>query len=321
MTTFSFTVGETESIRLDKFLSNEIQDYSRTQIQHAIQEGSASVNGKIQKASFMLSGAENVELSISPKEMDTDSVEPENIPLEILFEDDFLIVINKSAGMAVHPGAGNPNGTLVNGLVHYCKNLSGINGSIRPGIVHRLDKDTSGAMVTAKTDTVHQKLGKQFEDRSVEKEYIGIVWGKWEGSGTIDKPIKRSRNDRTKYEVQDSGRPSKTEYEIVDSNKVMSVARFFPKTGRTHQIRVHSEFEGHPIVGDDKYNGGRNRAKGFTPETQKKIENILKLVNRHLLHARRLSFTHPDSGKKVSFEAPIPDDMKKAMQAISHLNG
>ena len=321
MTSFSITVGDTETIRLDKFLSNTIIDYSRTQIQHAIQDGGASVDGRVQKASYLLSGGEEVEITISLPHNGPESIEPEPIPLDIVFEDDFLIMLNKPAGLLVHPGAGQPSGTLVNGLVHYTQHLSGINGALRPGIVHRLDKDTSGIIAAAKTNKAHRFLGKQFEERSVEKEYLGIVWGTWEGSGTIDKPLKRSRNDRTKYEVQDSGRPSKTDYEIVDSNKVMSVVRYFPKTGRTHQIRVHSECEGHPIVGDNKYNGGRNRTKGFTPEIQKKIEDILTPLNHHLLHARRISFTHPDTGQKVSYEAPIPDDMKKIMEAVNQFNG
>jgi 23S rRNA pseudouridine1911/1915/1917 synthase len=321
VTSFSFTVGETDTNRLDKYLSKAIQDFSRTQIQHAIREGNALVNGRVQKVSFVLSGGEDVELSINPTDNEADSVVPENIPLSILFEDDFIIVINKPAGLVVHPGAGHPNGTLANGLAFHYKNLSKINGGLRPGIVHRLDKETSGAMVVAKTDPVHQNLGKQFEDRSVEKEYIGIAWGKWEGTGTIEKAIKRSRKDRTKYEVQDSGRTAKTDYKVSVSNKVMSIVHFFPKTGRTHQIRVHSEFEGHPIVGDVKYSGGKNRAKGFTPETQKKIDTLFKLVHRHLLHAKKLVFLHPDSGEKVFFEAPIPDDMIKVMETVNQLNG
>ncbi len=255
MTSFHFRVGEGENIRLDKFLSAEVQDYSRTQIQQAIREGNALVDGEAQKASFLLSGGEEVEITISLPDTVSDSVEPEPIPLDIVFEDDFLLMLNKPAGLSVHPGAGQPNGTLVNGLVHYTNQLSGINGALRPGIVHRLDKDTSGIIAAAKTDKAHRHLGKQFEERSVEKEYVGFVWGKWEGSGTMDKPIKRSRNDRTKYEVQDSGRLAKTDYNVLSSNTVMSIVHFYPKTGRTHQIRVHSEHAGHPIIGDEKYGG------------------------------------------------------------------
>ena len=314
MTSFHFRVGEGENIRLDKFLSAEIQDYSRTQIQQAIREGNALVDGEAQKASFLLSGGEEVEITISLPNTVSDSVEPEPIPLDIVFEDDFLLMLNKPAGLSVHPGAGQPNGTLVNGLVHYTNQLSGINGALRPGIVHRLDKDTSGIIAAAKTDKAHRHLGKQFEERSVEKEYVGIVWGKWEGSGTIDKPIKRSRNDRTKYEVQDSGRLAKTDFNVLSSNIVMSIVHFYPKTGRTHQIRVHSEHAGHPIIGDEKYGGGKNRAKGFMPEVQQKIRQMLSKTNRHLLHAKKLSFTHPESGERVTFEAPVSDDMKRVIE-------
>ncbi|MDP7071625.1 MAG: RluA family pseudouridine synthase [Candidatus Marinimicrobia bacterium] len=314
MTSFHFRVGEGENIRLDKFLSAEIQDYSRTQIQQAIREGNALVDGEAQKASFLLSGGEEVEITISLPNTVSDSVEPEPIPLDIVFEDDFLLMLNKPAGLSVHPGAGQPNGTLVNGLVHYTNQLSGINGALRPGIVHRLDKDTSGIIAAAKTNKAHRHLGKQFEERSVEKEYVGIVWGKWEGSGTMDKPIKRSRNDRTKYEVQDSGRLAKTDFNVLSSNTVMSIVQYFPKTGRTHQIRVHSEHAGHPIIGDEKYGGGKNRAKGFMPEVQQKIRQMLSKTNRHLLHAKKLSFTHPESGERVTFEAPVSDDMKRVIE-------
>ena len=314
MTSFHFRVGEGENIRLDKFLSAEVQDYSRTQIQQAIREGNALVDGEAQKASFLLSGGEEVEITISLPDTVSDSVEPEPIPLDIVFEDDFLLMLNKPAGLSVHPGAGQPNGTLVNGLVHYTNQLSGINGALRPGIVHRLDKDTSGIIAAAKTDKAHRHLGKQFEERSVEKEYVGFVWGKWEGSGTMDKPIKRSRNDRTKYEVQDSGRLAKTDYNVLSSNTVMSIVHFYPKTGRTHQIRVHSEHAGHPIIGDEKYGGGKNRAKGFMPEVQQKIRQMLSKTNRHLLHAKKLSFTHPESGERVTFEAPVSDDMKRVIE-------
>lgn len=314
MTSFHFRVDEGENIRLDKFLSAEIQDYSRTQIQQAIREGNALVDGEAQKASFLLSGGEEVEFSISLPDSVSDSVEPEPIPLYIVFEDDFLLMLNKPAGLSVHPGAGQPNGTLVNGLVYYTEQLSGINGALRPGIVHRLDKDTSGILAAAKTDKAHRHIGKQFEERSVEKEYVGIVWGKWEGSGTMDKPIKRSRNDRTKYEVQDSGRLAKTDFNVLSSNIVMSIVHFYPKTGRTHQIRVHSEHAGHPIIGDEKYGGGKNRAKGFMPEVQQKIRQMLSKTNRHLLHAKKLSFTHPESGERVTFEAPVSDDMKRVIE-------
>lgn len=321
MTSFHFKVEEGETKRLDIFLSAEIQDYSRTQIQHAIREGNALVDGESQKASFLLSGGEEVEFSIKLPDSSLDSVEPEPLPLDIVFEDDWLLMLNKPAGLSVHPGAGQPNGTLVNGLVHYTKQLSGINGALRPGIVHRLDKDTSGIIAAAKTDKSHRHLGKQFEERSVEKEYVGVVWGKWEGNGTIDKPIKRSRNDRTKYEIQDSGRAAKTAYEVLSSNTVMSIVQFYPKTGRTHQIRVHSEHAGHPIIGDEKYGGGKNRAKGFMPEIQQKIRQMLSKTNRHLLHAKKLSFTHPESGERVTFEAPVPDDMNRVMDLAGSFDG
>jgi 23S rRNA pseudouridine1911/1915/1917 synthase len=300
-------------MRLDQFLASMDEIVSRAQAQRLLKSGNVLLNGvSVSAPSRKVYSGQSIQLTVPDSE--PSEITPEKGELEILHEDSDVIVVNKPAGMVVHPSAGHASGTLVNYLMHHCNDLSGIGGILRPGIVHRLDKDTSGIIAAAKTDKAHRHLGKQFEERSVEKEYVGFVWGKWEGSGTMDKPIKRSRNDRTKYEVQDSGRLAKTDYNVLSSNTVMSIVHFYPKTGRTHQIRVHSEHAGHPIIGDEKYGGGKNRAKGFMPEVQQKIRQMLSKTNRHLLHAKKLSFTHPESGERVTFVAPVSDDMKRVIE-------
>lgn len=310
MISYKFTVDDPVHIRLDKYLTSLLEDCSRTQVQAAIKDGRTSVDGQNQKPSFLLQGGETVEIKILDQEPVRKSLEPQAIDLEIIYEDSSIIVVNKPVGLVVHPGTGQPDGTLVNGLVYHFSQLSDINGVLRPGIVHRLDRDTSGVMVIAKNNSAHRKVAAQFEKGAVEKTYLGIVWGKCrEKTGSIQEPIRRSRKDPTRYEVGVSGRDSRTDFKVVDSNRYLSVIEFYPKTGRTHQIRVHVAHIGYPIFCDQKYGGGENRSKGFLPEVQKKLGNMLNEINRHALHAGEISFLHPDSGEKVSFEAPLPEDM------------
>ena len=209
----------------------------------------------------------------------------------------------------------------MNGLVYYFKSLSNISGSTRPGIVHRLDKDTSGLILVAKTNSAHLHLANQFETRSVVKKYLGITWGEWKPVlGKIEEPITRKRSDPTSFTVAASGRSARTDYEVVEATRYLSLVRFFPRTGRTHQIRVHSTFHGNPIFADEKYNGGINRIKGFLPEISKKLKTMLNSIGRQALHAHELSITHPTTEKQLQFEAPLPADFSNLIEDMKELN-
>ena len=320
MTTIQIT-PENENIRLDQFLSSELQDFSRTHIQKLIKMGFVLVNGTIRKPGFRLFGGENIKVELPDENPAPEILKPENIPLKIVFEDDIIVVLDKPAGLVVHPGAGIKEGTLVNGLVYYFKSLSNISGSPKPGIVHRLDKDTSGLILVAKTNSAHLHLANQFETRSVVKKYMGITWGEWKPiSGKIEEPITRKRSDRTSFTVSTSGRSARTDYEVVEAMRYLSLVRFFPRTGRTHQIRVHSAFHGNPIFSDEKYNGGLNRIKGFLPEISKKLKTMLNSIGRQALHAYELSITHPTTEEQLQFEAPLPEDFTNLIEDMKELN-
>tara|TARA_B100001013_G_scaffold182613_1_gene110010 strand:- start:297 stop:1262 length:966 start_codon:yes stop_codon:yes gene_type:complete len=320
LTTIQIT-PENKNIRLDQFLSSELQDFSRTHIQKLIKMGFVLVNGTIRKPGFRLFGGENIKVELPDENPAPEILKPENIPLKIVFEDDIIVVLDKPAGLVVHPGAGIKEGTLVNGLVYYFKSLSNISGSPKPGIVHRLDKDTSGLILVAKTNSAHLHLANQFETRSVVKKYMGITWGEWKPiSGKIEEPITRKRSDRTSFTVSTSGRSARTDYEVVEAMRYLSLVRFFPRTGRTHQIRVHSAFHGNPIFSDEKYNGGLNRIKGFLPEISKKLKTMLNSIGRQALHAYELSITHPTTEEQLQFEAPLPEDFTNLIEDMKELN-
>ena len=229
-------------------------------------------------------------------------VQPEDIPLNIIYEDDDVVVVNKARGMVVHPAAGNYNGTLVNALLYHCKNLSGINGVIRPGIVHRLDKDTSGIMICAKNDSAHLSLSEQIQSKTAQRTYLAVVRGNVKNdSGIIETQIARDKNDRKKMAVvAEGGRQAITEYEVAERFGKYTVVRCRLKTGRTHQIRVHMEYLGYPLVGDPKYSPMK------TPFA----------INGQALHSLTLSFTHPRTGERLTFEAPLPEDMQKILTRL-----
>jgi 23S rRNA pseudouridine1911/1915/1917 synthase len=244
-------------------------------------------------------------------------VVPENIPLTVLFEDDHLLVVNKPAGMVVHPACGNYTGTLVNALLYHCNALSAVNDATRPGIVHRLDKDTSGLLVVAKNDAVHAHLARQFARRTIEREYQAIVWGLLkERTGIIETQLGRSKSDRKKMAVVADGKIAITEYAVLEQFRYLSLVSLKLRTGRTHQIRVHLAHIHHPVLGDPGY-GGRQIVWGpRTPGRKAEVQRLLKVLTRQALHARTLGFVHPVSGHRMTFESPLPPDMAEALEIL-----
>jgi 23S rRNA pseudouridine1911/1915/1917 synthase len=289
--------------RLDKWLSARSPELSRSRIQALIKSGDVTVDGASVKSHHKLTSGELVAMHI-PAAEPVDLV-AEDIPLDILHEDDDLIVVNKPAGLVVHPAAGHSSGTLVNALLYHCKELPGISGELRPGIVHRLDKDTSGAMVAAKSDVAMAGLSEQFKARLVEKEYLALVWGVPDpASGRLETPFGRSNGDRKMMSVHtNSDKVAITAYEVEECFPGASLLRVRIETGRTHQIRVHLAHLGHSVVGDRVY--GRRRKRELPVP-----------VARQMLHAEKLAFQHPRTGKRVAFTAPLPDDMRELIDAL-----
>ncbi len=289
--------------RLDAWLSAQRTELSRARWQDLIKSGHVRVNGVVRKASHALHENDLVEFEVPPPE--PVDVVPQDIALDILYEDDAIIVLNKPAGLVVHPAAGHPSGTLVNALLHHCTDLAGVGGEIRPGIVHRLDKDTSGALVVAKNETAMARLAAQFKSHTVQKEYVALVWGHPRPErGTINTRIGRSPHNRKKMSARtESGRPAVTHYEITERFRDVSLLRVRIETGRTHQIRVHLAHIGHPVVGDRQYGRARAAQLPVAPA-------------RQLLHAARLGIAHPKTGKPLEFNAPLPEDLREMLRAL-----
>ena len=283
-----------------------------------IRDGFVQVNGENQRSSYKLTGGETISLYIEKKQNEQDHLIPESIPLDIIYEDEEIIGINKPAGLVVHPGVGNKSGTLVNGLIYHFQTLSTLNGELRPGIVHRLDKDTSGVMIIAKTDTAHAFISKQFETKTVQKKYMGITWGLWQKKeGRIETKLLRKKSDPTLFEVHpDKGKTSVTHYKVLVEGRYYSLVNYMPKTGRTHQIRVHSAFQNHPILGDKKYGGGISKIKGFIPEVGKILKIELERLNRHALHSETICIQHPETKSDIEIHAPLPDELNLILRSL-----
>ncbi len=305
--------------RLDQFLMSAIEDVSRTYLQKLIREGAVTVNGKVaNQPSRTLRFGDQVCLSL-PDSRPLETLHPEDIPLDILYEDSHLIVLNKPAGMLVHPASGVNSGTLVNALLAHCTDLSGIGGVERPGIVHRLDKDTSGVLVVAKTDVVHRELSVQFEKHTITRQYVAVVCGiPAEITGTIDAQIARSRRDRRRMTtVKNSGRRAITHYQVLESYHKFSLVQLTLETGRLHQIRVHLQHIGHPVAGDAIY-GGEQRALNDADSLP--VKHALIHLKRQALHARTLQFEHPVTHERLIFSAPKPADMERLVDALRTLS-
>lgn len=303
----SFVVAaERAGQRLDRYLAAECPGLSRSQLKHLIEAGKVTVAGKAVKPSHALRGGERVALTIPPPEVPV--LVPQDIPLNILYEDADILVLDKPAELVVHLGAGVKEGTLVNALLHHCRDLSGIGGVARPGIVHRLDKGTSGLLVVAKNDRAHQGLSAQFQARRVAKTYLAFVWGSpRDAGGKIDLPLGRSARDRKKIAARGRRlRPAVTRYRVLKRWPGLSLLELKPETGRTHQLRVHLAELGHPIVGDPTYGRRHLKASELSPE----LAATLTETRFQLLHAWRLSFEHPVTGKEMSFEAPMRAEME-----------
>jgi len=304
-------------LRLDQFLVEQLPEYSRSKIQNYIKKGQVTIDGETGKPSLILQGNETVECQFVSVPLNKPIIQ-EQMSLDILYEDDHMVVINKPAGLVVHPGNGNHSGTLLNGILYHFHKLSR-EDSIRPGIVHRLDKDTSGVILIAKNDQSHDQLGKQFNQRKVKKKYLALAWGKLEGQGLIDGEIGRNHRNRQIFSVVSSGgRDSRTRFKLVEYFAPLSLVNLYPETGRTHQLRVHLKSIGHPIFSDEVYGGGAKNSKSFHVKYTQLLNLLLKTISRVALHARRLEISHPITGEKMSFTAPIPNDFKIAIDILKN---
>ncbi|MGA2296568.1 MAG: RluA family pseudouridine synthase [FCB group bacterium] len=341
-TKFEFLVPKGQNTeRLDVYLANNIKNATRTKVQKAIDEGLVYVNGKNAKSSYKIQPNDEITCTIlKPPPI---QLIPENIPLQIVYEDAYLLVVNKPAGMCSHPGFGNRHGTLVNAVLYYLGVRDSIrieieedeeaddderqsidegiifaSDAIRPGLVHRLDKDTSGLIVISKNPVIHAKLAKQFFERTVEKYYYALVWGEVKNnSGIITGDIGRSNRDRKLFAVVNKGgKPATTEYNVLERYDYLTLLKIKLLTGRTHQIRVHLSYIKHPVFGDKFYKGDSVVYGGNNLDFKKIAENYLKITNHQLLHAKSLAFTHPETGEKLFFESELPDDFIKIISTL-----
>lgn len=303
--TDAITINITDQTgRIDAILANENLPYSRTVLASWIQSGEVLVNGQRVKRSYQVGSGDVIR--ILPPAVQTTEIVPEAIPLDVIYEDDDLLVVNKPQGMVVHPAAGHTSGTLVNALLHHAP-LSTINGEFRPGIVHRIDRDTSGLLMVAKNDQAHQALSAQLKAHKNERIYYALVRGEFEeNSGTVNAPIARHPVDRKKQAIQENGREAVTHFEVITRYVGYTLLKVRLETGRTHQIRVHMTYIGHPIVGDPVY-GSAQKLPGVSLAGQ-------------LLHAKTLSLTQPTTGENLTFDSPLPDNFERALATLTPIN-
>ncbi len=303
--------------RVDAYLANCLENTTRSRVQKLIKHNFLTVNNKVVKANYQIEPGDELILTI-PISSRPDKIEPENIPLNIVYEDEYLIVVNKSAGMVVHPSYGNYTGTLVHALLYHSQKLSKFNGDYRAGIVHRIDKDTSGLLVVAKTEEVHAYIAKQFAAHTTEREYWAVCWGKFkEPKGEILANIARSKKDRKIFSVSTTeGKSAHTFYEVIEEYDFLSLIKLNLKTGRTHQIRVHLAHIKHNIFGDHTYGGRRVNYGNELPKIKARVNNLLKLIDRQALHAKTLGFIHPVTKEKMVFNSDLPEDMQNLISEL-----
>ena len=308
--------AESSGQRFDAFLASVFTQFSRVQLRRSINAAEATVNGKRCKAAYRLREGEVIEVRF-PKDAVVVGPEPEDIPLDILFEDESIVVINKQHGMVVHPSKGHWSGTLTSALAFHFKNLSSVGGPTRPGIIHRLDRDTSGVIVVAKTDKAHLHVSSQFEARSVEKEYFALCRGDYDRDrDTIDQPIGMHPYQREKMAIRpdhSTSRNAVTRFEVAERFRGFTAFHVFPKTGRTHQIRVHLAHAGCPVLCDPLYSGRKFLTAG---EITGRPTDERRVLERLALHAKRIRFEHPETGKPIEVSAPIPDILEAAMTEL-----
>ncbi len=314
-------------IRIDKFIFNKIENVTRSRIQRAIKEESVLVNDKAVKPNYKIRPLDVIVIVLPEEPREKQYAEPEDIPLDIRYEDEHILILHKPVGMVVHPGIGNYTGTLVNALVHYLSNKSDLpllpgNDRTRPGLVHRIDKDTSGLMVIAKTQTAMSHLADQFFTHKIEREYQALVWGNFDDTkGTIEGHIGRDPRERTRMTVFKDGEEGKaaiTHYQVLEDLYYVSLIKCVLETGRTHQIRIHLADSGHPLFNDERY-GGSSIVKGTVFSKYKQfVHNVFKLIPRQALHAKSLGFIHPATKEFVKFDSELPEDMTAALDKWRH---
>lgn len=306
--------------RLDQFLTNKLEKISRAQIQKLIKNEKITVNDSAVKASHQVSGGERITINIPPPR--SADLLPENIPLKIIYEDENLLVLNKKAGMVVHPAFGNMSGTLANALVYHSENLSTLSGKFRPGLVHRLDKDTSGLLVVAKNDYVHAELSRQFSEHTTQREYRAFAWGRFnEKNGRIESFIIRNPNDRTRMIISKTeGKWAVTNWELIKQYSVVAYVKLNLETGRTHQIRVHLSSLGHPVLADQIYGGGKKQIINLNQHEQQLGLQLLKILARQALHAKTLGFIHPVKNEEMKFDSELPADMLALLKFLDENN-
>lgn len=312
-------------MRIDKYLVNRLVNTSRSKIQAAAEAGNILVNKQAVKSNYKIKPEEIISIVLPHPPRDTEIL-PENIPLDVVFEDEHILVINKNAGLVVHPGVGNYTGTLINALYYYFRDLPMFQtGNMRPGLVHRLDKNTSGILLIAKTELALNRLAKQFYDRTTSRKYLALVWGSLdEEEGRIEGHIGRDLRDRKKMTVfsdGSQGKPAVTHYKLLERLGYLSLVECQLETGRTHQIRVHFKHIRHPLFNDETY-GGDQILKGTTFTKYKQfVQNCFQVLPRHALHAKSLGFKHPDSGEKMFFDSELPEDMTQVIEKWRRYTG
>jgi 23S rRNA pseudouridine1911/1915/1917 synthase len=315
---YRFEVPEGErKKRLDLYLAAHIENATRSKVQKLIEAKLVTVNGNHIKASYLIQPFDIIE-AVHPISPRPENIEAEDIPLNIIYEDEYLIVVNKPAGMVAHPAYANFTGTLVNALLHHSQSLSNLNEPFRPGIVHRIDKDTSGLLIVAKDDYTHAQLAKQFSRHSLEREYWAVVWGiVKEKRGEINKKIARSKSDRKKFTVSETeGKAAVTFYEVLEEFEFASLLKLNLKTGRTHQIRVHLSSINHPVFGDTVYGGTVLKYGAALPKIKSRIHNLFKIMPRQALHAKTIGFIHPRTKEELRFDSGLPEDFSTLLKKL-----